>query len=310
LGGRSGTNGMTLNIDGVATNFKATTNTFTNNITAPGINTNSIQSNVITSECTLFNNATTGHIRIGESLTDGDIFLGSNATSVSIRDIYNLNTIKAASSSSEVNLFKNVTTGLINIATGQIQNDLYIGTNTGTVGTGNIIIGSDYNTTYLGHNSPNINIGIGGGTGKTINIGTSNTTTKIARSRLDTNSPYVFSSTLTDFYQRFQGGNAPATLNLTMGAYYKIFQFGYTNLNVTVNLPDVSDCIGAVCVIINSAGQNSRSVIVQPLGGGNLIMSPGDGSPNPSYTIAAFNSATFAAGWLNLIGAYGWTVIG
>ena len=37
LGGRSTTNGMTLNIAGVATNFQATVNTFTNGITAPSI---------------------------------------------------------------------------------------------------------------------------------------------------------------------------------------------------------------------------------------------------------------------------------
>ena len=74
LGGRSTTNGMTLNIAGVATNFQATVNTFTNGITAPSIDTGA------TSTLTIGGSLTTGTLTLGNDISGGFINIGANAT--------------------------------------------------------------------------------------------------------------------------------------------------------------------------------------------------------------------------------------
>jgi hypothetical protein len=229
-----------------------------------------------------------------------------NATNVAVSNNITANNIIASSSSSSVNLFNNVTTGRINIGTGQIQNDLYIGTNTGTVVAGSMILGSDYNITYLGHNSPTINIGQGGGTGKTINIGTSNTTTNIRRSRFNSTSPYTYSDQLSDYHERFTG--APGTVYISLGKFYKTVHCSFTAATNVV-LPHAGFCYGATIVILNHHGTNNgaaTNLTVSASSGG--VFAQGAGMWSTSVSISGYRNLTFMASHFNAIGA-GWIVI-
>jgi hypothetical protein len=159
------------------------------NIGRTGIAVNMSTLNTSTISTPSIDTVASGTLSIGTTnatpINIGRTGIAVNMSTLNVSTI-STNSIVASSISSSGNLFNNVTTGAINIATGHVASDLTIGTNNGTITSGNGIFGSDYNIAYFGHNSPTINIGQGAGTGRTVNIGTTNSTVNISTVNIST----------------------------------------------------------------------------------------------------------------------------
>jgi hypothetical protein len=290
-----------------STNFStvnlSATNISTNMLSTVNLSATNISTNMLSTVNLSATNISTRNLStVNLSATNISTF-NLSATNIST------NNIVSSTTAADCNLFNNATTQTIKIGNGQTTGDFYIGSSTGVADAGSLILGSDYTNVYLGHYSPNVNIGQGGsGTAiKNITIGN-------AYSTININAPllpqYAYNATtgitpttgIGYINSAIRGGNVNFSTVLTVlsvaitdpGVYLINVRLDITNMNAfAYTVPTILSTLGFGAS--NGTGTNITSHYMMnnafgASGGGAAVMSINYSTVEPITSVTSPNN--------------------